>query len=404
VDQRGVLLRALGVCAQALGKPEQVVPLYEGLGGRQGKLALGQFYLDAGEPEKAIAQVRDLIADTDRDTALRARLLWGRALLAQDSLQMARQVLQEGLASGPGSELVAEYHFELGSATLGLQDYPAAATAFSATLKGTPRRELRAAALYYLAHSLQAVGQEEAARDRFAEVVEEYSDQRYAPEAALLLAEQEYSAGQYAKAREKYGQLFQQWPHSKEAPEALYGAAWCSLELQEEARLEQFFLRLAQEYPESPRASEGMLTLADYWYNAKDYQKAGVLYQQVIAGFPQSQEAAQAHKQLRFLGDVEADALYIQGMARYDAQDYAGAIQLLQQVIDQYPGTPSEAAARCNLGMAFQQLQQWDQALRQYEEAIALLQSRPEEQQALKFAQQNRAWIAEHILGERVVQ
>lgn len=287
-------------------------------------------------------------------------------------------------------------HLELGSAALGRQDYAAAERELRAAQQAG-RRQVQAAAQYWLAHSLRAQGKLAQAQAQFAALVRQHPEQQGAAEAALLLADEAYRAGQYAAAREQYAPLF----HSQEAPEALYGAAWCSLELGEEAPMEAFFQRLAREYPDSPRASEGLLALADYWYNAKDYARAGAGYQQVVDRFPRSPQAAEARTLLRFLGDLEADGLYTQAMARYDAGEYPQAIQLLQQVISRYPGTPSEAAARCNLGMAYQQLQQWDQALRQYEEAIAALAGRPGEEQALEFAAQNRAWIAAQAGGER---
>ena len=395
LEQRTALLRVLGACAQALGRPDQVVPLYQALGEGEGTLALGQYYLDAGQPEQTAALMRGMAEGGKDSSALRARLLWGKALQVQDSTQAAQQVLAAGLRLSPDAGLAAEYHFELGSAALGAQDFTTAEKEFGAALQQAQRRELQAAAQYYLAQSLQASGQDQAARTHFSTLVQEYPDQRYAAESAFLLAEGTYNAGDYTQAQVQYTQVFQQWSQSKEATEALFGAAWCSLELKEEEEMVRLFQRLAQEYPDAPKASEGLLALADYYYNAKSYAQAGSYYQQLVDRFPHSREATEAQKQLRFLGDVEADALYTQAMARYDAQEYAQAIPLLQQVIAQYPGTPSEAAARCNLGMAYQQLQSWDLALHQYEETIAVLEQRPEEHQALEFAQQSRAWVLE---------
>ena len=106
----------------------------------------------------------------------RAWLLLGRALIAQDSLAAARGVLEDGLAQIADPEQVAEFHFELGSVALGERDYEAAERAFGAVLEGAPRRALQAAALFYAGHSLQARGEQAAARAAFEELVAAYPD------------------------------------------------------------------------------------------------------------------------------------------------------------------------------------------------------------------------------------
>ena len=407
--QQRTLLRALGLCAQALEDTARVEPVYRSMleneaTRAEGLLGLGQFYLDQGNAGQAIAQLRPLMVHRGRLYGLPARLLLGRALSAQDSLAAAQAVLEEGLALEPAPELAAQLHFELGSVALGQRDYAAAAMAFRTTLEQKPRRPVRAATLFYLGHSLQAQGNKAAARARFEELIAAYSDQPQAPEAALLIGELYYGDEEYERALAYYERVVGDWPVSKDAPEALYGAAWCHLEMERIEQMQEFFLRLARDYRGHERAYIGLLHLGDYYYNGRKFAKATQLYTQVVERFPETEEALQARRVLIYLADIEADSLYTEGMVLYDRGEFAQAIAVLQEVIERYPNTPSEAAARCNIGVSHHQLGDWHQAAKAYEEAIAALEEREEEWRALEFARSNRAEIGRTYFGEEVVE
>lgn len=403
VAQRRACLRGLGVCARELGEPARVLALYRQLvedpaTRAEGLLGLGQYWLDQGDAAQAEPPLRDLLAQAEPELAARAGLLLGRALLAQDQPQAAGPVLREGLARATDPELKAEYQFELGSAALGTRAYAEAATAFAAARDQTDRPLLQASALYYQGQSQQAAGDPAAARQTYAALVDRHPESPQAAEAALLLGEQEYEREAYPAALAWYEKVYQRWPASPQAPEALYGAAWCCLEQGQESRMSALFLRLAQEHPRHDRALQGLLHLGDYYYNEQKFAKASQLYTELVARFPETQEALQAHQLLVGLSDVEADSLYQQAMRRYDAEEFEVAVDLLQQVVDRYPGTPSEAAARCNIGMAWQQQQHFERAIQVYEQTITALRDRADEWRALAFARENRDWIYQKIL------
>ena len=85
-------------------------------------------------------------------------------------------------------------------------------------------------------------------------------------------------------------------------------------------------------------------------------------------------------------------------MALFDSTAYTQAIVVLQQVIVQYPDTPSEAAARCNVGVAYQIMSDHRKAALVYRDAVRALRERDEEWRALAFARENLEWIAENVL------
>lgn len=399
-DQRRALLQAMSACAQTLEDSERMAEVYRAMIANEatrteGLLGLAQWHLAQDEAAQAAAQVRPLLEREER-----AWLLLGRALVAQDSLAEARAVLAEGLARASGPAEEAELHFELGNAALGERDYEAAAQAFGAVLPATPRRSLQAAALFYLGHSLQAHGEQAEAQATFEKLVADYPDQPQAPEAELLIGELHYEAEEYERALAAYERVFATYPDSKDAPEALYGAAWCQLELERVEPMRDLFLRLARDYPQHERAHQGLMHIGDYYYNGHQFLKASRLYAQVVERFPETGEALQARQLLAYLSDAEADSLYSEGMALYEEGEFERAIAVLEEVIAQYPNTPSEAAARCNIGVSYFQLTDWRRAARAYDEAIAALEGREEEWRALEFARSNRELIGRTYLGE----
>ena len=399
-DQRRALLQAMSACAQTLGDSQRMAAVYRAMAASEatrveGLLGLGQWYLDQDEAAQAAAQVRLLLEYEDR-----AWLLLGRALIAQDSLAAARAVLEEGLTRVATPEETAEFHFELGSVALGEREYEAAERAFSAVSEMAPRRTMQAAALFYKGHSLQARGERMAARAIFEELVTAYPDQPQVSEAELLIGELYYGEEDYERALAWYERVFGTYPDSKDAPEALYGAAWCQLELERIEPMNDLFLRLARDYPQHERAHQGIMHLGDYYYNGHQFIKASRLYEQVVERFPETTEAVQARQLLAYLADAEADSLYSEGMALYDEGEFERAIAVLEEVIGRYPNTPSEAAARCNIGVSYYQMDNWRLAALAYEEAIAALEGRKEEWRALEFARSNREMIGRTYLGE----
>lgn len=399
-DQQRTLLQAMSACAQTLEDSGRMERVYRAMVANEatrveGLLGLGQWYLDQGEAAQAAAQVRPLLAQEER-----AGLLLGRALAAQDSLAAARAVLEAGLARASTPAQAAEFHFELGSVALGERDYEAAERAFRAVLEKAPRRAMQAAALFYKGHSLQARGERTAAQAVFEKLVADYPNQPQAPEAELLIGELYYETAEYERALAWYERVFGTYPDSKDAPEALYGAAWCQLELERIEPMRDLFLRLVREHPEHERAHQGLMHLGDYYYNGHQFIKASRLYEQVVERFPETAEAVQARQLLAYLADAEADSLYSEGMVLYDEGEFERAIAVLEEVIERYPNTPSEAAARCNIGVSYYQMDNWRLAAIAYEEAVAALEGRKEEWRALEFARSNREMIGRTYLGE----
>ena len=407
-EEKRALLRAMGVCARELGEPERMLPVFETMledssSRVQGRLGLARHFLDSGMPGKAAAQARGLAPAAGSPEAAQAALLLAGALAAQDSLIAAEAVLLAGLKQGPDREAAAEMQFQLGSLYQRLGRHREAGRSFLAAAKEATRRELASAAAWHAAHSHAAAGEEPEAIALFRRVAGEFAEQPQAPQAALLLAEKAHRGGDLAAALRWHETIRAQWPGSPEAADASYGAAWCHLELENLEAMDSLFRSLPEEFPGHPRAREGLLNLGDFYYNRADHGAARQVYEEIAGLYPGSGEASQASEVLRHLDDAAADSLYRKGMEEFDAGSFEAAIRLLQQVVETWPGTPSEAAARCNIGMAYQRLGEHRAAARVYDEAVRALEGREEEQEAREFARRNRAWLAARIFGEEAL-
>ena len=478
-QQRRNLLRALGLCARELGEPERALPLYKALLAdpetyADGRLALGQYYLDAGEAEQALAQVAELAVGTggvadggemkapeeegaagqapgtgttapgtwegvavagevtegsdearsvgraaareagasgraegiavtgemSASTVAQACLLAGKSLYALDRLEEAEEMLRRGMQQGVTGDVAADYAFSLGSVAMARGAHAEAIEQFEVARTTASRRSVQAEALYYAAQSAWAAGDPEAARERFAALAGEYPEHGRAAEAAFTVGEILYNAEEYPAAREAYEWVARLWPESPQGGEALYGAAWCSLELRDEAAMTEGFEALADRYPRHERAAEGLLHVADYLYNAGRHDEAEGWYRQIAGRWSEGRPVREARRLLRALGDQEADSLYVSAMGRFDAGEMEAAIVELGKVVAQYPGTPSAAAARCNIGVAYQRMLDYRKAAEAYRDAAVALEGREGEQQALEFAQQGLEWIRVYAFGE----
>ena len=122
----------------------------------------------------------------------------------------------------------------------------------------------------------------------------------------------------------------------------------------------------------------------------KDYQKAIATFDEVIAKFPDSlaaetamlnrsqalllmgnakdaEEAARAFMAKYPKSKREPEALYFLALAQRGNNNLADAALTLRQLLEQYPDSKQRGDAMLALGQVFDQLDQHDKAIQQYE-------------------------------------
>ncbi|MFH1566866.1 MAG: tetratricopeptide repeat protein, partial [Gemmatimonadota bacterium] len=177
-ERRRNLLRGLGMCAREVGEPERALPLFEALLAdpatyADGRLALRQYYLDAGDAEAALTQVEELAGEAGLESdgnGAQACLLAGKALYALDRLDEAEAMLRLGKALGVTGDVAADYEFSLGSVAMARGVYEEAIELFETARAQASRRSVQAEALYYAAQSAWSAGDTDGARQRFGDL------------------------------------------------------------------------------------------------------------------------------------------------------------------------------------------------------------------------------------------
>ena len=113
-----------------------------------------------------------------------------------------------------------------------------------------------------------------------------------------------------------------------------------------------------------PRAQ---FTIGDFYYNTRSYGEALRAYRHLIARYPESDEAARAESLVDELNEIEASLEYAEVMKLFEAKKYEEALAGFEQIIQKYPGTYTELAAHCNMGLSYEIMRRWKKAAESYE-------------------------------------
>jgi len=121
----------------------------------------------------------------------------------------------------------------------------------------------------------------------------------------------------------------------------------------------------------------------------------------VLDRFPNSEVAARVPDTLRDLTETVAYLEYEQGIEIFaNAQDtddptlYQQAVQLFRNVVEQYPNTESEIGAWSNMGICYEALNQWQEAIDAYQNVIDKFEAGADvSQDAFTFARMHKDYI-----------
>jgi TolA-binding protein len=356
-------------------------------------LAQARFLHRAGADSACVAALR---AATFRGPELgrSAEMLESEALLALEAWDAGLELLEAMDAATMRPEEAARRMYLAGIAAMNAGHHILAAERLTTLLELDPHSDMALEGQWQLGRCLSALGQHQRAADVLLHLAAECPGAAHADDAAFLAGESLYLAGAYARAAAAYRQVYL----APRLPEAGLALAWCQLELGKPAEMISQLRAVRNAHPRTPQASAAAMLLGDYYYNEKDYHSARQAYEDLLQHYPDSEQAAVAADLLIDLQDLEADLVYQAAMATFGLGQYADSARLLQAVIDRYPDTLSEMAARCNLGATYEQLGLWHDALASYERTLQAARGRPECADMARFAEEHRDWISEYRL------
>ena len=357
------------------------------------ELGLARFQIDTGRHAEAL-ELLDRLEMESPGQQQQVLLLRAIARMATNEWAPAREVFlgmeTDGL-SGPETQ---RRLFLLGVAAMNLADYGGAVEHLQELLASKPPEDLARPALLYLGKSFFALGRHREAAETLLQLAGDHGGHPEAEEAAYLAGDNLYLVEDYRGAATAYARV----EHGKFRPAARLARAWCLLELEEEGPFLEALEKVQNDHPHSPEARSAAMMAGDYYYGGKKYAAARQAYRTAMEQYPDSGEAARARSRLVDLEDLEADLLYQEAMAAFDGGDYEGARRQLEVVVERFPGTLSEMAARCNIGVCYEKTGQWRRAVAVYDSLLQMEGVEAQYGAMLRFAREHRDWIRDYRL------
>ncbi len=369
------------------------------------QMLLMELYFDQQQFEQAEVFARELLEmpfDDDNSAGYyrkeRAYSIIGNALIQRKDYKAASEILAAGLSRYPHSGESANIAFSKAFADFNAGDYKKAAAGFAYHVNTYPSDPNAVHGRYYLAHSYQMQTQFTEAALAFRELAERFPTANYAEEAMFLVGENKYNQRDFPAAAEAYRALLQHYPHGKYGDSALYALAWCEFEQEDMEAGVASMSALVKDYPDSELAAKAQFTIGDYYYNKRDYDQGLRAYGLLIENYPSSPEAPRAESLVAELREIEASLHYSRVMKSFEAKEYDQAIIGFQAIIEKYPNTYTQLAAYCNLGLTYEILRKWHNAVENYDQTLSHGRDDIENSDVVNFARLHRDWIVENRL------
>ena len=328
----------------------------------------------------------------------KAYFLLGDAHGLRGDSQSLIDTYQQALTRYPDSHYSGDMRFVLGQALFEREDLEGTVSMIETYLEKTPRHANRPYALYYLGYAHFNLTHFDKAAVVFADLAGVYPRSELAPDALFRAGEAHYNLGQFEPALERYRHLLENHPQADLADDALYNLAWSYLNLERESEALDAFQRMVSEYPQSALAANAQFTIGDYHYNQKAYDSALAAYEEVSRRFPTSDVAQKVPELIDDLREVvaylryaEVEAIFARALEDQEADQFRQAAAGFREIVQQHPGTESEIGALSNLGVCYESLGQWKEAVRVYDEVLSRFAE--EQSEAYRFAQMHKEWI-----------
>ena len=186
------------------------------------------------------------------------------------------------------------------------------------------------AALYWLAVSLERLGDSAKARETLELFIDRFPDHNYLAEAYLHLAGILIEAGEVEQAARHYRQVIENTTDPRLQEQGRYGAAWAEYQLNRSEEALAEIEKLAFEKPESDMAAHVALETGKLRFNRGEYEAAAKLLTLLI----------EHHEQIPAIAEV----LYLLGVSYEKLENTQEAEAFLRRVMEDH--ATSEAAIK----------------------------------------------------------
>lgn len=396
---------------------------------------LGEAYFANEEYTRALQAFEEAEKVTDVDPAIKRQAKFQKAWVqySNQAYRQAQPIFESLYKESPDSDLGKEALFWSADAYYNLSNYGPASAQFSEFIRQYPDHELVGPANYSLGWSYFKMGDYENAIEPLVTFKEEYTPPEvalypYDTDTQLRIGDSYYAIGDYDNSISYYEEaigaepggdyaMFQVansyyrdeetyeavttfrrflriYPYSSLREQAQYNIAYIYLNTGNYTQAVEEFQTVINKYPNTSWAARSQYNIGDTYYNAGDYEKAITAYKDVMEEYPESEYIIEAVNGIQyaqmssgkadsssamledFLADHPqtsmADRLrFRQADNRMQTGDYEGAIQDFKQYLRITNNDQLQPDAHYNLANAYEQTNQIDNAVVEYETIVS---------------------------------
>ena len=420
---RGAVQRMLGMAYLRLNDQQEALRSYSELAATSQNLSeradylilIVELYMELEQYDEAVSTGRQILAldlgddKGGREYSVREQthFLIAESLHSSGNYEDAVSAYIEGLSRYPDSFYSPDMSYALGTLYFQMDRLDEAAdtlTDFVARFGDSPNALY---GLYYLGYAHFSLRDFDKSRDVFADLAERFPDSEVAAEAMMRVAESAFNLSEFDLVIGVYKDVLTAYPDAPFLDEATYNMAWAHYEAQNEEEFISGLRRLLNGFPKSEFAPDARFTLGDHYFNKEQYQEALNEYQLVLRDHGDSKIAGEVPEVLKNVREIIAYGEYEEAIAIFsvalelDKEDKkAEALEKFREVVpmfvnlmEKYPGTEVQVGALSNLGVCYEFLNQWQDAVQTYDKVIELFEAQEASQEAYQFAKGHRDWI-----------
>ncbi|MEM9586603.1 MAG: tetratricopeptide repeat protein [Planctomycetota bacterium] len=220
--------------------------------------------------------------------------------------------------------------------------------------------------LYELGWSQREAGKSKDAAASFARLLKQYPQSELAGEAAYFLGQELYAASNWQAAAEKF-QLATASGDAGLSEKAYYRLGWSYFKSQRYSEAAAAFASQAQRHADGPLALDAMMMVGECAFKSADYQKALDAFSKARAQLQANDDRADT---IRSANDRQVRELVLLhgGQSAAQLKRWDDAIGWYDELRSRFPATTYLAQVFYETGVAYQQQNQNEQALKLFEQ------------------------------------
>ena len=311
----------------------------------------GRSWFDQDEFATAMHQFKAVL-DGDSPVADQATYWLAKCEIRQGEFRPAARRLERAIKRFPESTLLAEMHYDRGVALIRAEKHTRAINALDAFWQAFPNHKLVPEALRLAAvteHQRRRFDQSLAYCKTF---LDQFGSHDLAPSVAFLSGENEFLASHYKAAAAAFRQFLSRHPDDSQTQLAVFrlGTSFYRLDRLDEARDQ--LVRLAEGSETDEVFRPALLSLGDIHFQRSEWKKAEAYLSDYLAGGMDV-----------LLAD---DALLKLGLSRQRDGRPAEAIEVYDQLIARFEGSPHRVQALFERGQALVSMDRVDEAAKAF--------------------------------------